>query len=170
MGAFKSSIGTDGRFCVCHQGSSETTFYEVESETLASKDALIQTKQETKANALSKEEIEAKEAADGNKVYYLRQQDFPTNSGTYRITQPGTYILQEDIEFEFNMPEDLSDPNAEGAWFPTADQADEYEGAGTHRDPYSHGFFAGFSIFFLVFLFVFLFYFLLFFATLFILT
>ena len=49
--------------------------------------------------------------SDTIRTVHLTQDDF--KYGTYRITKPGTYIIDEDIEFDFNAG-DLDDPNAEG--------------------------------------------------------
>jgi len=51
----------------------------------------------------------------------------------------------EDIEFEFNKG-DYNDPFAEGSWWPSLNQTDEYPGAGGYRDPYFLGFFAGITV------------------------
>jgi len=71
----------------------------------------------------------------------LYQKDF--THGTYRITQPGTYVIMEDIEFDFNGG-DIEKPT-EG-WLPTDDQKDMYPGANDYRDNYFLGFFAGITI------------------------
>merc|ERR1719242_1463836 len=84
----------------------------------------------------------------------LSQKDFV--EGTYRIVHPGTYILIEDIVFDFNAPptelqqdEDWS-PNefidGDIWWWPRKDQEDEYPGASTYFNPYTLGFFAGISV------------------------
>ena len=62
----------------------------------------------------------------------LRQSDF--DHGTYRITQPGTYVLQEDIVFH---------PNPEHNFMPTADQKSKYPSS---PGPYNLGFFAAITI------------------------
>ena len=43
----------------------------------------------------------------------------------------------EDIEIDFNSNDD---------YWPRSDQSDQYPGAGTYRDPYFMGFFAGITI------------------------
>ena len=74
----------------------------------------------------------------------MRASDFAT--GTYRITEPGYYIIMEDIEFNMNEG-DYDSPNEPGAWYPREDQADYYEGADENfNGPYSMGFFAGIAI------------------------
>lgn len=82
-------------------------------------------------------------------IYYLKQSDF--NDGTYRITQTGTYIIEEDIIFEFNSPstsdfDNLDTYNNNNDWWPTSDQTNMYPGAGNLRNSYSMGFFAGITI------------------------
>merc|ERR1719283_457884 len=77
-------------------------------------------------------------------VVELYQKDFA--KGTYRIRQSGTYRIMEDIEFDFNAG-DLEAPNAgEKQWWPMAEQSEQYPGAGTQRDEYFMGFFAGITI------------------------
>ena len=71
--------------------------------------------------------------------------DFET--GTYKISQPGYYIIMEDIDFNMNAPSDTTYPNAPGAWMPREEQANIYEGAdGSFVGAYSMGFFAGITI------------------------
>ena len=101
--------------------------------------------------------LEANDASDDSTTsiistttsYYISQSD--VEYGTYRITEPGTYILSEDLKFNFNAPsiDDISDelwsPNNYDtdkiAWFPTSEQyTDSYNGL------YSLGFFAGITI------------------------
>ena len=76
-------------------------------------------------------------------IIELYQSDF--EEGTYRIRKSGTYIIMEDIEFDFNAG-DLNDPNTEWAWWPREDQSKEYPGAYKTRDEYFMGFFAGITI------------------------
>lgn len=65
-------------------------------------------------------------------VIHLYQKDF--EFGTYRITQPGKYILQEDIVFH---------PNPEDDFMPTPAQKDQYPSS---PGPYNLGFFAAITI------------------------
>ena len=51
----------------------------------------------------------------------------------------------EDITFDFNAG-DLESPNVGDSWWPTADQAAGYPGAGGLRDEYFMGFFAGITV------------------------
>ena len=92
-------------------------------------------------------------------IVYLYNSDF--KDGTYRIKESGTYIIMEDIVFNFNSPseEEMADidnfsPNSidldELYWCPTKEQADSV--TGTHPGLYSYsgaytlGFFAGITI------------------------
>ena len=92
-------------------------------------------------------------------IVYLYNSDF--KDGTYRIKESGTYIIMEDIIFNFNPPSDdeMTDidnfsPNSidvdELYWFPTKDQANpitgEYSGLYTYSGAYTLGFFAGITI------------------------
>jgi hypothetical protein len=61
--------------------------------------------------------------------YSLSQTDFDT--GTYRITKPGYYVLTENIKFN---------PNSDNNWMPTPDQS-EYS-----SNAYRLGFFAAISV------------------------
>ena len=76
------------------------------------------------------------------KMVYLYQDDF--TEGTYRILESGTYIIMEDIVFDFNS----GTGNEIGAWLPHNDQANLYPGAEDNhwRDPYFMGFFAGITV------------------------
>ena len=113
---FKPSIGTDGRNCVCVQPS-KMGYFEAGSRKI--------------------EEKKENEQGSMDDVYYLYQKDFV--EGTYRITKSGTYVIMEDITFDFNA----GTSNEDGAWLPHLDQIDEYPGAAQYRDPYFMGFFAG---------------------------
>ena len=67
-----------------------------------------------------------------SKVTKLTQRDF--NSGTYRITNPGTYIIQEDITFH---------PNPNDHFLPKKAQSKIYPAA---PGPYTLGFFSAITI------------------------
>lgn len=95
------------------------------------------------------------EIDDGsNNVVYLANDDFL--HGTYRITEPGIYILTEDIVLEFNAPSeeersaDTFSPNNydEFHWMPRTDgsQDDHYMGASTWNGPYQLGFFTAVTV------------------------
>jgi len=88
-----------------------------------------------------------------SQITHLSQQDFLY--GTYRITQCGNYILDEDIILNFNAPlkafsyENGDSPNAYNLddlpWFPTTQQQEslKYFGFNDFWGPFSIGFFAG---------------------------
>ena len=69
---------------------------------------------------------------NNNQITYLDNLHF--RKGTYRIRQPGIYILKENIILE---------PNEDDACFPKPTQTDEYP---MNPGPYILGFFAGISI------------------------
>ena len=91
-------------------------------------------------------------------IVYLYNSDF--EHGTYRIKESGTYVLMEDIIFNFNAPSDdeMNDenfsPNSidvdELYWFPTKEQADpvtgSHPGLYSYSGPFTLGFFAGISV------------------------
>lgn len=118
------SIGTNGQYCVCYKPENVRDVapakWEIPQET-------IQISPQT-----------------GDTIVQLYGKDF--TSGTYRITQPGYYIVMEDIEFNMNAG-DYDSPNDIGAWYPKEEQNDYYEGSdSTFVGPYSMGFFAGIAI------------------------
>jgi len=131
----KPSLGIQGSFCVCVQPSEQKTF-NVANDKL--------TEFQARLSSLTQMKGKLKEAkTSSNNIVQLYQKDFL--HGTYRITEAGTYQIMENIEFEFNQG-NFDDPFVEGAWWPAADQAEEYPGAGDYRDPYFLGFFAGITI------------------------
>lgn len=90
-------------------------------------------------------------------IVYLSNTDF--EGGTYRITQSGTYIVMEDIYFNFNPPAqevmdgDAFSPNGidgpELHWYPTREQAavrGQYPGLYDYIGAYTLGFFAGITV------------------------
>ena len=91
-------------------------------------------------------------------IVYLYNNDF--EQGTYRIKESGTYIIMEDIVFNFNAPSDDEmamdgfSPNSidvdELYWYPTHEQSDkrtgDYPGLYDYEGAWSLGFFAGISI------------------------
>ena len=91
-----------------------------------------------------------------SQITHLSQQDFLY--GTYRITQCGNYILDQDIIINFNAPsqsfsyENGDSPNAydldDLPWFPTTAQQEsgQYFGFNDFWGPFSIGFFAAISI------------------------
>jgi hypothetical protein len=68
-----------------------------------------QTNDVSSAASLLRTEKKKKKTSKNNAIY-LYETDF--TSGTYRITEAGTYRLMEDIEFDFNANDD--DPLADG--------------------------------------------------------
>ena len=98
----------------------------------------------------------AADLRDSN-FFHLYQSDF--EDGTFRIKQSGTYIIMEDIVFNFNAPtaeqmaNDNFSPNGIGGdelyWFPTRHQAQtdgDYPGLYTYVGAYTLGFFAGITV------------------------
>jgi len=90
-------------------------------------------------------------------IVYLYNADFLT--GTYRIFESGTYIVMEDLVFNFNAPSqaevdsEMFSPNSvdvdELYWYPSTAQAavdGPYPGLYRYEGPYSLGFFAGISV------------------------
>jgi hypothetical protein len=80
-------------------------------------------------------------------VYQLYQHDF--TDGTYRIRSPGTYLIMEDITFDFAGGADAwESPNSDYNWWPnpSKNNDDEYPGADDVRGEYFMGFFAGITI------------------------
>ena len=171
---FKPSLGTDGRHCVCYKPDSRvTTNFALSDENMQMiaqrMDDIEEAKAAAEAAAAASEfEAEGEDSENDNdnddadsdedngvthkrvdgheieeededlretNVMYLSQNDF--SEGTFRITKSGTYIITEDIEFDFNKDDD---------YWPRADQADDYPGAASYRDPYFMGFFAGITV------------------------
>merc|ERR1719495_223722 len=133
----KPSLGTDGRFCQCtkpNAASVASTNRVSLAELRSAQNALAEIESQNAAEAAAEPSVVSVE---------LYQRDF--ESGTYRITASGTYVVMEDILFDFNAG-DVEDPNAEWAWWPDPSQADLYKGAGSTRDEYYMGFFAGITV------------------------
>jgi len=132
----KPSIGTKGQFCQCAKPnpSAQASTFTVSLAWLARSEAAL---------ARYQSQLESETDQTSDTVIELYQRDF--ESGTYRITESGTYVVMEDIIFDFNAG-DVEDPNAEWAWWPLPEQSDEYNGAGSTRDEYYMGFFAGITV------------------------
>eukprot|EP01083_Nonionella_stella_P067359 178121_1 len=131
----KPSIGSNGRFCMCVKPEDVDTYSidEPQNNTPEIED-------EQTANVESQED---------QTTFELYQSDF--TDGTLRITTPGTYTIMEDITFDFKAPKeymsgDLSTYNGDMDWWPTADQLEQYPGAGQNKDSYFLGFWAGITI------------------------
>ena len=132
---YNPSIGTDGRFCQCWKPQVDHGLIEVQDEDLLRQRVAL----EDRMGSVE----DGEEQASPSDAFYLSPSDFV--SGTYRITAPGTYVVTEDIVFDFNAG-DAEAPNLGGGWWPRKDQRDEYPGADTTRDEYFMGFFAGITI------------------------
>ena len=121
--AYKPSIGNDGKHCVCVKptlsavGAHQVAPDEFEAATLRHSQFLEERDGEVDTGSI-------------DDVHELYQSDF--EDGTYRIQKSGTYVIMEDIVFDFNAG-DLDDPSSGDSWWPTADQIDQYPGAGTTR-------------------------------------
>jgi len=138
---YKPTIGTDGKYCLCVQ-SSTTQYFSIDSSVITTKEATLETITET-ATKEEEEEASKQEAGWNYKTTYLYSADF--SKGTYRIQEPGTYILMDDIEFDWNAGDIHTDPNAENAWWPTEND-ESYPGWGDTRDQFFMGFFAGITV------------------------
>ena len=119
------SLGLTGKYCTCVKPSSDeyddTTFpalYQDDSEG----DITNSDTNDNENNENNEEEILSSET----NVVELTNDDF--KYGTYRITQPGTYKIMEDIELDMNSPDNFDSPNGKGNWWPTSDQSAEYNG------------------------------------------
>ena len=155
---YRPSIGTDGRFCVCYQPLTKsdnikynTNHYKKQNSKNYDYDEEMSTDRDITSNDVDKSisvtRVDGHWLVDdgGNRlisedlretnIVYLSQKDFL--DGTYRIKKSGTYILLEDIEFNFNSEND---------YWPYKYQNEEYPGAGGYRDEYNMGFFAGITI------------------------
>eukprot|EP00485_Elphidium_margaritaceum_P009873 CAMPEP_0202685912 /NCGR_PEP_ID=MMETSP1385-20130828/1730_1 /ASSEMBLY_ACC=CAM_ASM_000861 /TAXON_ID=933848 /ORGANISM="Elphidium margaritaceum" /LENGTH=1663 /DNA_ID=CAMNT_0049340385 /DNA_START=133 /DNA_END=5121 /DNA_ORIENTATION=- len=137
------ALGSDGTGCTCYKPSTTTTF------TVSLAQAVGQ------FESVHNEEYQALESAAEYLYVELSQSDF--TEGTYRITQPGTYVLAEDVVLDFNAPPQSvqDDPtwspndfneNGDVWWWPRKDQEDEYPGASTFQNPFTLGYFAGISV------------------------
>ena len=120
---WKPSLGTDGRFCVCSQ-TMQTSYNSVTKDELKQimqehgddYDTFHQFNQNSNNNGLKisnniesdqgiedVEDIEEEEESSRtSKNSFKRLYAKHFEAGTYRITQPGTYVLMEDVELEFN--------------------------------------------------------------------
>jgi len=153
----KPSLGTDGRFCSCFEPQAEDVRVAMMQRDRYD-DAVADINEKwAEAEAAESAALQSVENSDDSTepaVTYLSQDDFA--SGTYRITEPGVYVLTEDIVVEFNPPtideesEDSFSANSYDAlhWLPKIDgsQDDEYMGASTWSGPYQLGFFSAITI------------------------
>eukprot|EP00485_Elphidium_margaritaceum_P008249 CAMPEP_0202688380 /NCGR_PEP_ID=MMETSP1385-20130828/3905_1 /ASSEMBLY_ACC=CAM_ASM_000861 /TAXON_ID=933848 /ORGANISM="Elphidium margaritaceum" /LENGTH=1949 /DNA_ID=CAMNT_0049343345 /DNA_START=200 /DNA_END=6049 /DNA_ORIENTATION=+ len=113
----KPSLGLNNKYCACYRDVTDDDTIKLSHKTYSQFDF----------------EIPVVEGVDtllytvDNNIVHLCTDDFV--AGTYRITNPGTYILDCDIEFEPNPPlnadENPNDYNEYG-WFPLPEQEDDY--------------------------------------------
>jgi len=132
---FKPTIGTEGQFCICVQPST-SQYYSIDSSVLTTKEATLSTAAESAA-AVTAEDDRKQTLGWEFQTKYLYATDFAL--GTYRITEPGTYVLMEDIEFDWNAGDINGDPNAYGSWWPNEND-EQYPGWGETRETYFMGF------------------------------
>ena len=114
----KPSLGTDGEFCVCYQPAVMAG----ENNMLHTLSSDLQAKQEKVKNARNEVDAEELSTASDDDIYYLYAVDF--EQGTYRIKQPGRYVVMEDIEFNPNrgtIGKGAANDDME-AWRPHEDQ------------------------------------------------
>ena len=117
---------------------------QIDSTELVTKQKLIETKKSQQNQPIIVDDEDA--SAQVPVIYYLYQSDFA--EGTYRITEPGRYVLMDDILFNPN-PGSQTRNNANDdmtAWRPHEDQQEEYPGAAQYKDPYFMGFWAAITI------------------------
>ena len=151
----KPSIGLGHQFCVCYNPTNSGLHesYVMDQETYDTQINLLQL--EMQAIKEKEDEHNSPIIDDGsNNIVYLSNIDFLY--GTYRITQPGIYILTEDILLNFNAPTEEDklnenySPNSyeDFHWMPRTDgsQDDDYMGASTWNGPYQLGFFTGITV------------------------
>ena len=147
--------------CTCYQPTADPKYYKVDTEQLPK---VIPTyKDEIEASGLYIDTmiqwatIEAENSQTCSEKYtLLTQEDFLY--GTYRITECGNYVLDEDIVINFNGPSETfsyeagDSPNAYAMddlpWYPTTEQQEsgQYFGLNAFWGPFSIGFFAGISV------------------------
>ena len=128
-----------GNSCVCVKPSQEYS----DTYLVSIKDYNAKKNDELKQhNQLNRENMHSEQDKEEDKIFYLYQTDF--GQGTYRITESGTYIMMEDITFDFNR----GLGNEDGGWVPQHDQSVIYPGAEYDhwRDPFFMGFFAGVTV------------------------
>eukprot|EP01084_Bolivina_argentea_P286091 490715_1 len=144
----KPSIGLQHKYCVCYKPIDDI----ITSITMSIDDynnnlPIINYYEPTEQN-------EPLPSDSTNNIIYLSNNDFLY--GTFRIIEPGTYILTENIEFNFNAPTDsdkmneMFSPNSyiDLWWMPKSDgtQEDIYKGSSTWSGPYQLGFFTGITV------------------------
>ena len=175
----KPSIGTSGEFCICvkpplddfdnkfeyltdeeydlkYNSQSEDEMNTLESSqsktTAETLSQIAKQKERDSQNSENEENEENEGISDEEYGYYeLYQSDF--EEGTYRITTPGTYVIMEDIVFDFNAPDGWKDGGLDGYngkdhWFPKEEHnvEEKYPGAYDLYNPYFMGFYAGIAV------------------------
>ena len=103
---FKPSIGIDNRNCVCYkpiQLQQQQLTITVTDEEYQEAITLLQS---------FRDQQQKQEILQQDTIIHLKQSDF--DKGTYRILKSGTYIIDEDIVFNFNPPSDDDDPLSDG--------------------------------------------------------
>ena len=93
--AFKPSFGLDGTHCMCVKSNEKTTYVTVPQSVITDKQDLLLTQSERDATV----QRTYSESDETENTYYLYASDF--EDGTYIIGESGTYIVMEDIEFDF---------------------------------------------------------------------
>eukprot|EP00484_Ammonia_sp_Unknown_P020063 CAMPEP_0197030868 /NCGR_PEP_ID=MMETSP1384-20130603/10007_1 /TAXON_ID=29189 /ORGANISM="Ammonia sp." /LENGTH=1847 /DNA_ID=CAMNT_0042460297 /DNA_START=328 /DNA_END=5871 /DNA_ORIENTATION=- len=151
----KPSVGLAHQFCVCYNPTNsglhesyvmDEAVYNAEIEKISAEMDATAEEEETRSRTVMDD--------GSNNIVYLSNADFL--HGTYRITDPGIYILSENIELNFNAPTDEQrqdeafSPNSYEYfyWLPRSDgtQDDEYMGASTWNGPYQLGFFTAVTV------------------------
>lgn len=114
----KPSLGLNNKYCVCYKEPEEINIKPSVSTSYTQFDFEVQ---------LIEPDLSDIEYTIETNVVRLCNEDFA--KGTYRIKNPGTYILDCNIEFEPNIP-DNADENPNDifnyGWIPQPEQEDEY--------------------------------------------
>ena len=113
----KPSLGLNNKYCVCYRDNADGT---------KAKPAITYDQFDYEVQLIEPIESHDEYTVESN-VVHLCIDDFA--QGTYRIKNPGTYILDCDIEFEPNPPEN-ADENANDyemyGWYPLPEQEEIY--------------------------------------------
>lgn len=163
--SFHPVLSLTGNSCTCWQPQSQLLNNQTHKVLLSELPLVTSSKDAIQSNgfyvadniqfAADKQQKNEKIDVREKNIVYLYNSDFV--NGTFRIKESGTYIIMEDIVFNFNAPtnEQMADDNFspndiygdELHWFPTHKQAEnEYPGLYTYVGAYSLGFFAGITI------------------------
>lgn len=119
----KPSLGLNSQYCVCYRNGDDVDYAE------STDGAAARRVQFDYAVPVVDDEDGGGESADAidSNIVHLCTADFA--AGTYRITRSGTYVLDCDVEFEPNPPENgdesANDPEEYG-WFPLPEQEELY--------------------------------------------